>query len=79
VPIGTLQVPTGTVEWVGPLNAGDQVTLTYQITMPADLLHPPLYSVAYLEDGVGGAWERATWLFVDAPRCYLPLVFKDDS
>jgi uncharacterized repeat protein (TIGR01451 family) len=74
---GTVQVPTGTVKWAGPLSAGSQVTLTYQITLPADLLHPPMYSVAYLEDGVGGAWERVTWLLVESLRYYLPLVFRD--
>ena len=73
---GTVQVPTGTVKWAGSLSAGSQVTLTYQITLPADPLHPPMYSVAYLEDGVGGVWERETWLIVDPLRCYLPLVFR---
>ncbi|MEE8391202.1 MAG: hypothetical protein V3S14_10460, partial [Anaerolineae bacterium] len=74
---GTVQVPTGTLRWAGPLSAGSQVTLTYQLTLPTDPLHPPMYSVAFLEDGVGGAWERATWLIVKPLRCYLPLVLRD--
>jgi uncharacterized repeat protein (TIGR01451 family) len=73
---GTVQVPTGTVKWIGPLSAGSQVTLTYQLTLPSDPAHPPMYGAAYLEDGVGGAWERATWLIVEPLRCYLPLVLR---
>jgi uncharacterized repeat protein (TIGR01451 family) len=78
VPTGTVEVPmTGTVIWTGPLSAGSRVTLTYQITLPTDPVHPSMYSVAFLEDGVGGAWERATWLLVDPLQSYLPLVFKN--
>jgi uncharacterized repeat protein (TIGR01451 family) len=73
---GTAQVPTGTLRWTGPLRSGDQITLTYQLTLPTFLAYPYLYSVAFLEDGVEGAWERATWLPVEPLRAYLPLILK---
>ncbi|MCP4539597.1 MAG: S8 family serine peptidase [Chloroflexi bacterium] len=77
IPIGTVQMPTtGTIEWTGPLAANDQITLTYQITIPTNPIHLPLYNAAFLEDGAGGAWERAIWLIVNPFRCYLPLVLK---
>jgi uncharacterized repeat protein (TIGR01451 family) len=73
---GTAQVPTGTLRWNGPLRSGDQITLTYQLTLPTFLAYPYLYSVAFLEDGMEGAWERATWLPVEPLRAYLPLILK---
>ena len=74
---GTAKVLTGTVRWTGPLSAAGQVTLTYQLTLPTNPVHPPLYSVAFLEDGVGGTWERPTWLLLDPHRAYLPAVMRD--
>jgi uncharacterized repeat protein (TIGR01451 family) len=73
---GTTQVPTGTLRWTGPLRSGDRITLTYQLTLPTFLAYPHLYSVAFLEDGVEGAWERVTWLPVEPFRAYLPLILK---
>ncbi|MDY7078689.1 MAG: S8 family serine peptidase [Chloroflexota bacterium] len=76
---GTVEIPTGTVRWTGPLSAGGQVTLAYQIALPTDPVHNLLYSVAFLEDNTGGEWERATWLLVEPLRCYLPLVLRNGS
>jgi hypothetical protein len=76
---GTAEVPTGTLRWVGLLRSGEQITLTYQLILPTGLTYPYLYSVAFLEDGVGGAWERATWLPVEPVRVYLPLTVRTDS
>jgi len=85
---------TETVYWTGSLNAGSRVTLTYQLTLPTSPVHPPLYSVAFLEDGTGGAWERATWLlpapwrtyllevyrhFREPQRIYLPVMMRDEQ
>ena len=74
---GSAEVLTETVRWTGPLSAQGRVTLTYRLTLPTDPLHPPLYSVAFLEDGVGGAWERATWLLPDPWRAYMPMAYLD--
>jgi hypothetical protein len=73
---GTAEVPTGTLRWAGPLRSGERITLTYQLTLPTALAYPYMYSVAFLEDGVGGAWERATWLPAEPARVYLPLILK---
>jgi uncharacterized repeat protein (TIGR01451 family) len=73
---GVAEPLTGTVRWVGPLGIGNRVTMTYRLTLPTDVTHPPLYSVAFLEDGLGGAWERPTWLFVEPLRYYLPAVLR---
>ena len=67
---------TGTVRWTGPLSASSQVTVTYRLTMPTNLVRASLYNVAFLEDGTGAWWERPTWLVVEPLRCYLPLVAR---
>jgi uncharacterized repeat protein (TIGR01451 family) len=74
---GTAEALTGTVRWTGPLSAGGQVTLTYQLTLPIIPGYPPLYSVAFLEDGTGGAWERAAWVLLEPLRVYLPLTRRN--
>ena len=73
---GTAEALTGTVRWTGPLSGGAQVTLTYQLTLPANPVHPPMYNVVFLEDGLGGAWERPTWLLLKPHRFYLPVVMR---
>ena len=75
--VGAAEALSGTVRWSGALSAGSQVTLTYQLTLPTDPVHPPLYSVVFLEDGLGGAWERTTWLLLEPFEAYLPFVTRD--
>jgi len=77
LPTRTLVLYTQSIQWAGPLPAGDVVTLSYQLTLPRTVIHPPFYNVAFLEDGVTGAWERTAWIIADPFRCYLPLTFKD--
>jgi len=72
-----VEVLTDTLRWTGALTAGARVTVTYQLALPTDLAALPAYSVAFLEDGTGGAWERATWIVADAQRRYLPLVLRN--
>jgi len=74
---GMAEALTGMVHWTGSLGAGGQVTLSYQITLPTSPVHPPLYGVAFLEDGAGGAWERPEWLLVEPWRAYLPVVCRN--
>ena len=74
--MGVAQMLTDTLRWSGPLSSGARMTLTYQLTLPGDILHPPLYNVAFLEDGVGGAWERAEWILLNPFRAYLPVVMR---
>ena len=74
---GAAEALTGTVRWSGPLSAGGQVSLTYRLTLPTNPVHPPLYSVAFLEDGAGGEWERAAWSEIEPLRRYLPLIFRN--
>jgi len=73
---GAAAVLTDTLVWTGPLSASARVTLTYRLALPAGLLHPPLYSVAFLEDGVGGGWERGAWVVLEPRRLYLPAVTR---
>jgi len=73
---GTAETLTGTVRWTGPLSVGGRVTVTYRLTLPTAPLHPPLYTVAFLEDGTGGAWERATWVMLEPWRVYLPMAAR---
>ncbi len=74
---GAAEALIGTVRWTGPLSTGSWVTLTYRLILPNDPVHPPLYSAAFLEDGVGEAWERATWVILDPWRSYLPVINKN--
>jgi len=74
---GTTKVLTGTVHWGGPLSAGHRLTLTYQVALPGRPIQLPLYSVALLEDGMEGAWERAAWLPVEPWSAYLPATYRD--
>ena len=73
---GQAEVLSDTVRWAGPLDAGLGITLTYQLTSPKSPAHPPIYNVAFLEDGKGGAWERAAWLIVTLRGVYLPVVMR---
>ena len=59
------------------MGVGEQVTLSYQISLPISPVHHPMVNVEFLEDGVGGAWERVTWLVLEPWRAYLPLVLRD--
>ena len=72
-----IRVLTETVRWNGPLAVGGRVTLTIPLRMPGEPAYRPLYSVAFLEDGVGGAWERPAWIIVEPFRYYFPLAFKN--
>ncbi len=74
---GTAAVLSSGIRWSGPLAAGARVTLTYQVTLPAGLEVQPFYSVAFLEDGWGGAWERPAWMTRDPWRCYLPILRRE--
>jgi hypothetical protein len=75
---GTIaQVPTDTLRWTGSLTAGARVTVTYQLALPTGLASFPIYNVALLEDGFGGAWERPVWIVADVKQRYLPLVFRN--
>jgi uncharacterized repeat protein (TIGR01451 family) len=71
---GIAEVLTNTLHWEGPLAAGKQVTIVYQLALPSSSIHPHLYTVAFLEDDVGGAWERSAWVILVPYRCYLPLM-----
>lgn len=67
---GTLGVPG--VLWTGPLFASETVTLTWTAIPPTE----GGYAVAFLEDEVGGRWERSAWVKAQAWQVYLPLILK---
>jgi uncharacterized repeat protein (TIGR01451 family) len=67
---------TNILRWTGTSTASAQVTVTYQLALPSDLM-PPAYNVALLEDGTGGMWERSTWIVVDIKKIYLPTVQRN--
>lgn len=73
---GTIEVTTSTVRWSGSISAGRSINLSYQLKLPHDIAHPPLYSVAFLGDGTGGAWERPAWVVINPYRVYLPMVMR---
>jgi hypothetical protein len=74
---GTELVDENRIRWEGELPAGRAVTLTYRALAPALLGEELwLYHAAHLEDGLGGAWERGGWVYVEPNRFYLPFVFN---
>jgi uncharacterized repeat protein (TIGR01451 family) len=65
------------VRWQGDVAAGEPVTLTYRAVAPSVLEEGTwVYNAARLEPGLGGAWERGGWLFVEPKRFYFPMVLK---
>jgi uncharacterized repeat protein (TIGR01451 family) len=66
------------VLWEGEVTVAEPVTLTYRAVAPP-VLEDPLwvYNAARVDDGLGGAWERGEWLFVEPQRLYMPLFFND--
>lgn len=75
-PTGT-RVFTETPYWTGAVHAGEWVTLTYPLLLPATPVRQLLYSVAFLEDDVGGMWERPAWMSVQPWQYHLPLAMKN--
>lgn len=66
------------VLWEGEVAAGAPVTLTYGAIVAAVQAEGAwVYNAARLEDGLGGAWERGGWLYVEPHRWYFPMVIKD--
>jgi uncharacterized repeat protein (TIGR01451 family) len=74
---GRTEALSDTVRWRGAIAAGTSVTLTYRLTLPQEPSQRPLYSVAFLADGAGGAWERPIWLWPDPWQAHLPLVYRN--
>lgn len=73
---GAAEVLTDAIRWAGPLGAGGGVTVSCRLATPRSPLHPPLYSVAFVEDGMGGIWERPAWVLLEPWRFYLPVAFR---
>ena len=73
---GVADVLSGTVLWSGPLSAGGRVTVVYRLALPASAVPRLFYSVAFVEDGAGSAWERAAWVQVEPLRLHLPVVMR---
>jgi len=71
---------SGRISWVGALDVGTPVTVTYRAIAPAVLQAPTwFYNATQLQDGAGGAWERGTWFLVEPNRLYLPLLIKGET
>jgi len=74
---GVAEVLTGAVRWRGAVSAGAQVTVSWRIALPSVLSRKPFYSVAFVEDGAGGRWERPAWVWVEPWQFYLPVVLRE--
>jgi uncharacterized repeat protein (TIGR01451 family) len=75
---GTVEQGVDSIVWRGPLVAGGRALLTFQLTVSPNPVQQTLYGVAFLEDGVGGAWERPVWLSIDPWQIHLPVLMKED-
>jgi hypothetical protein len=72
------RVTENDIHWTGPLPVGSETTLTFQLRLPPEPVSRILYGVAFLDDGVGGKWERPAWLQVRPWQAYLPVLMKQD-
>jgi uncharacterized repeat protein (TIGR01451 family) len=78
--VGTpTELPTeNRILWQGKVAMGMPATLTYRAIAPSVLEQGIwLYNAARLEDGLGGAWERGEWLYVEPHRWYFPVVARN--
>ncbi len=75
------ELPTeNRVQWEGSLAVGEAVTLTYRAVAPRALAEPTwAYVAARLEDGIGGAWERGGWLYVEPHRFFFPIMARNGT
>jgi uncharacterized repeat protein (TIGR01451 family) len=73
---GACVVDEDGITWIGPLPAKTESRLTFQLDVPNTPVRRILYSVAFLEDGTGGRWERPTWLEVRPWEAHLPIMLK---
>ena len=71
---GTLDLVEGRVRWTGAVAESERITASWQLQLPVDPVHPPLYGVAFLEDGAGGRWERPAWVIPDPYRAFVAMV-----
>jgi len=71
---GVAEALSGAVRWRGSVSASMQATVSWRLSLPSALSRVPFYSVAFVEDGVGGRWERPGWVWVVPWRLYLPVV-----
>jgi uncharacterized repeat protein (TIGR01451 family) len=75
---GTVGQLSDSIIWRGPLIAGSQATLTFELSPSPDPVRRTLYGVAFLDDGVGRELERPTWLEIRPWRVYAPLLIRRD-
>jgi len=76
---GVAEALSGAMYWSGSLSVQAQVAVTYRLALSGGPRQPTLYSATFLDDGVGGAWERDAWVLVEPFRFYFPLAFKDGA
>jgi hypothetical protein len=74
--VGTVQWQSDTIYWSGLLVTGGTATLRFELDLPQGPIRRTLYGVTFLEDGVGGTWERPAWVDVHPWQAYLPVVMK---
>jgi uncharacterized repeat protein (TIGR01451 family) len=74
---GTVERAGDRIIWRGPLGAGGQALLTFELSVSSEPVKEAMYGVAFLEDGVGGTWERPAWITVHPWQVYLPILIKE--
>ncbi|NLE44744.1 MAG: S8 family serine peptidase [Chloroflexi bacterium] len=74
--VGAASLINNTLLWEGTLMPQVLVTVTCRLTLPGGVQTRTLYSVAFIHDGQGGAWERPVWLKVRPWRRYFPAVLR---
>jgi len=65
------------VTWVGPLDPGSPVTITYGAVVSTTRGNLSIRNLAHLEDDFGYVTERTATTFVSPLTQFLPLIMKD--
>jgi hypothetical protein len=73
--IGTWQVISDVLLWIGPVASGDEVRLNYRLMLDNSRDYT-LYHVAYVSDQYGERWAVAARTEVWTWKTYFPLMHK---
>jgi uncharacterized repeat protein (TIGR01451 family) len=74
---GSCTEASGVVTWTGDVLAGEPVTITYGVTVSAEISTPrAIVNTALIDDGLGNVWQRQAVAIVNGHAIYLPLVSR---
>jgi len=74
---GTYGEASGVITWAGSVASGIPITITYSVTVGAQITAPHVLSPrATIDDGRGNIWHRQATTIVNGRAIYLPTVLR---